>query len=159
MELQDVLKIAKELCYQIDRLNNVTNIFAEDSCNVKILYDESDPQAVFHFNELSIMLKQLNEAATIYHSYLSDETETYNSGVLRYNTDIERFCIGTYELHCGDCIEVCVTDMDNVQQWIPTRIEMSADDKWYLVGVGRRYGVSDAKDIVGLRARQRRCIK
>ena len=155
MEIQDVLKITEELCKQIDRLCVITNITAEDACDVKISYDLSDPQAVFQFKELAAMLRQLNDASTVYHSFLSDETTTYNSGVLRYDTDIERFCLGTCELHCGDCLEVCVTDMDNVKQWIPTRIEMSSDDKWYLVGVGRRYGITDAKDLVGLRARQR----
>lgn len=33
-------------------------------------------------------------------------------------------------LHCGECFDVLVGD-----EWIPTRIEMGNDQKWYLVGV------------------------
>lgn len=46
---------------------------------------------------------------------------------LSYNKEIDRFCIGTRDLHCGDCFEV-----KNGEEWEAVRIEYS--DHWYLIG-------------------------
>lgn len=46
---------------------------------------------------------------------------------LSYNQEIDRYCIGTRDLHCGDCFE-----FKNGEDWQSVRIEYS--DKWYLVG-------------------------
>ncbi len=57
-------------------------------------------------------------------------------GTLIYNELNDRYDIrfGLEEyyggLHCGTCFDVLIND-----NWIPTRIEMSWDDGWYLVGV------------------------
>ena len=54
-----------------------------------------------------------------------------------------RFDVNDYYggLHCGDCMEVFVRG-----KWKPTRIEMSAAQEWYLVGIR-------AEDLNGLRVR------
>lgn len=46
---------------------------------------------------------------------------------LSYNKEIDRYCIGTLDLHCGQCFEV-----NNNGQWESVRIEYS--DHWYLIG-------------------------
>ena len=54
-----------------------------------------------------------------------------------------RFDINDYNnsLHCGDSFDVFTGG-----KWKPTRIEMSFERKWYLVGI-------DAADLTGLRVR------
>ena len=68
-------------------------------------------------------------------------------GVLIYDSRSERMDIrfGIEEcyggLHCGETMEVFVKN-----QWKPTRIEMSFEGDWYLVGV-------KTDSLVGLRVR------
>lgn len=68
-------------------------------------------------------------------------------GVLIYDSRSERmdirFGIEEYYggLHCGETMEVFVKN-----QWKPTRIEMSFEGDWYLVGV-------KTDSLVGLRVR------
>ncbi len=68
-------------------------------------------------------------------------------GVLIYDSRTERmdirFGIEEYYggLHCGETMEVFVKN-----QWRPTRIEMSFEGDWYLVGV-------KTDSLVGLRVR------
>ena len=68
-------------------------------------------------------------------------------GVLIYDSRSERmdirFGIEEYYggLHCGETMEVFVKN-----QWRPTRIEMSFEGDWYLVGV-------KTDSLVGLRVR------
>lgn len=38
---------------------------------------------------------------------------------LSYNKEVDRYCIGTLDLHCGQCFEI-----DNNGQWESVRIEM-----------------------------------
>ena len=38
---------------------------------------------------------------------------------LSYNKEVDRYCIGTLDLHCGQCFEI-----DNNGQWQSVRIEM-----------------------------------
>ena len=54
-----------------------------------------------------------------------------------------RFDIADYYggLHCGECFDVFTGG-----KWKPTRIEMSAAQEWYLVGIR-------AEDLNGLRVR------
>ena len=54
-----------------------------------------------------------------------------------------RFDIADYYggLHCGECFDVFTGG-----KWKPTRIEMSAAQEWYLVGIR-------AQDLNGLRVR------
>ncbi len=33
-------------------------------------------------------------------------------------------------IHCGEVFEFCLNDV-----WVPARMEMGMDDKWYLVGL------------------------
>lgn len=51
-----------------------------------------------------------------------------------------RFGLEEYHggLHCGDGMEVMLDG-----KWVPTRIEMNINSKWYLVGV-------DADSLIGL---------
>ena len=55
-------------------------------------------------------------------------------GRLGYNTENERYGLLVSDLwenngfHCGECLEVMVDD-----KWVATRLEMSAEQKWYLV--------------------------
>ena len=68
-------------------------------------------------------------------------------GVLIYDSRSERMDIrfGMEEyyggLHCGESMEVFVKN-----QWRPTRIEMSFEGDWYLVGI-------KTDSLVGLRVR------
>ena len=68
-------------------------------------------------------------------------------GSLIYDEGMERMDIrfGLEEyyggLHCGTGMEVMLDG-----KWIPTRIEMSINSKWYLVGV-------DADSLIGLTVR------
>ncbi len=47
---------------------------------------------------------------------------------LSYNKELDRYCIGTIDLHCGQCFQV-----DNNGEWQDVRIEMGAKG-WYLIG-------------------------
>lgn len=38
---------------------------------------------------------------------------------LSYNKEVDRYCIGKLDLHCGQCFEI-----DNNGQWESVRIEM-----------------------------------
>lgn len=46
---------------------------------------------------------------------------------LSYNKEIDRYCIGNIDLHCGTCFEVNING-----QWEVVRIEYGAKG-WYLV--------------------------
>ena len=50
---------------------------------------------------------------------------------LSYNREIDRYCIGTQDLHCGDCFEV-----KNGEKWESVRIEYGAKG-WYLIGTDK----------------------
>lgn len=41
---------------------------------------------------------------------------------LSYNKEVDRYCIGTLDLHCGQCFEI-----DNNGQWESVRIEMRGE--------------------------------
>ena len=47
---------------------------------------------------------------------------------LSYNKELDRYCIDTIDLHCGQCFQV-----DNNGEWQDVRIEMGAKG-WYLIG-------------------------
>lgn len=55
-------------------------------------------------------------------------------GRLGYNSANDRYGLLVSDLwedngfHCGECLEVLVDD-----KWVPTRMEMGLDRKWYLV--------------------------
>ena len=72
---------------------------------------------------------------------------TQRTGALIFDETADRydirFDVNDYYggLHCGDCMEVFVRG-----KWKPTRIEMSAAQEWYLVGIR-------AEDLNGLRVR------
>lgn len=57
------------------------------------------------------------------------------TGRLGYNGENERYGLLVSDLwedtgfHCGECLEVMVDG-----EWVQTRMEMSTDRKWYLVG-------------------------
>lgn len=59
------------------------------------------------------------------------------TGILGYNSQNDRYGLLVMDLweiegfHCGECFDVWDS---NTEQWIPTRIEMSWKDEWYLVG-------------------------
>lgn len=52
------------------------------------------------------------------------------SGELRFDQGVTRFCLDDWELHCGDVLQVQVAGM-----WLPVRIEYGHDHPkgWYLV--------------------------
>lgn len=56
-------------------------------------------------------------------------------GRLGYNSENDRYGLLVTDLwenegfHCGDCLEVYVED-----RWMQTRMEMGANQQWYLVG-------------------------
>lgn len=52
----------------------------------------------------------------------------YNSANGRYGLLVSDLWEDT-GFHCGECLEVMVDD-----KWVATRMEMSAERKWYLVG-------------------------
>ena len=62
---------------------------------------------------------------------------------LVFDENTDRFDLASYYggLHCGECFDVLVGG-----RWKPTRIEMSASQEWYLVGIR-------ADDLNGLRVR------
>ena len=47
---------------------------------------------------------------------------------MNYDFEAERYKIGKYDLHCGDCFEVYVSG-----SWQSTRIEYN-HGTWYLIG-------------------------
>lgn len=59
------------------------------------------------------------------------------TGLLCYNSQNGRYGLLVMDLweidgfHCGDTLEVWISDKE---QWVPTRIEMSWNGEWYLVG-------------------------
>lgn len=59
----------------------------------------------------------------------------YTMGRLGYNSANGRYGLLVSDLwedtgfHCGECLEVMVGD-----KWVATRMKMSAEQKWYLVG-------------------------
>ena len=65
------------------------------------------------------------------------------TGALVFDENTDRFDLASYYggLHCGECFDVLVGG-----RWQPTRIEMSASQEWYLVGIR-------ADDLNGLRVR------
>ena len=65
------------------------------------------------------------------------------TGALVFDENTDRFDLASYYggLHCGECFDVLVGGM-----WKPSRVEMSASQKWYLVGIR-------AHDLNGLRVR------
>ena len=60
-------------------------------------------------------------------------------GRLGYNSSNERYGLLSADLwidtgfHCGEYLEVLVDD-----KWVETRMEMDADQNWYLVGTPYR---------------------
>ena len=52
------------------------------------------------------------------------------TGQLIYDPTSERYEIDGQELHCGDVLPVMIG-----QAWVETRIELDANDEWYLVGL------------------------
>lgn len=76
----------------------------------------------------------------------------YKEGTLTYDYNTQRFCVlydnGTVSsgLHCGDYVGV-YDQYDGV--WVDTRIEMSVQQEWYLVGFSRQF------QLVGARVRIR----
>ena len=52
------------------------------------------------------------------------------TGQLIYDPTSERYEIDGQELHCGDVLQVMIG-----QAWVETRIELDANDEWYLVGL------------------------
>lgn len=50
---------------------------------------------------------------------------------LSYNQELDRYCIGTMDLHCGTCFEI-----ENGGQWQSVRIEYNGKG-WYLVGTDK----------------------
>ena len=65
------------------------------------------------------------------------------TGALVFDENTDPFDLASYSggLHCGECFDVLVGG-----RWKPTRIEMSASQEWYLVGIR-------ADDLNGLRVR------
>ena len=65
------------------------------------------------------------------------------TGALVFDENTDRFDLASYYggLHCGECFDLLVGG-----RWKPTRIEMSASQEWYLVGIR-------ADDLNGLRVR------
>lgn len=56
-------------------------------------------------------------------------------GQMQYDWDRDRLTLCGHDLHCGDALEV----YDALKgQWIPTRLEMSANNVWYLYGTSYR---------------------
>lgn len=57
-------------------------------------------------------------------------------GRLGYNSENGRYGLLVSDLwedtgfHCGECLEVMVDD-----EWVSTRMEMSAERKWYLADI------------------------
>lgn len=60
-------------------------------------------------------------------------------GRLGYNSENDRYGLLVSDLwehegfHCGECFEVLVED-----EWVHTRMEMSFEREWYLVGTPYR---------------------
>jgi len=51
--------------------------------------------------------------------------------LLAYDENSRRWCIGSHELHCGDCFELFSDRKDNPKP-IPVRIEHCSSG-WYLI--------------------------
>lgn len=55
---------------------------------------------------------------------------------LRYDGDDDRYYLGDNALHCGDSLEVLVTNENTLEsKWIQTRLEINGGGEWYLVGL------------------------
>lgn len=73
------------------------------------------------------------------------------TGILGYNSQNGRYGLLVMDLweidgfHCGETMEVWDSEQE---QWIPTRIEMSWKDEWYLVGTS-----FSGQDLEGLTVR------
>lgn len=72
----------------------------------------------------------------------------YKEGMLTYDYSSQRFYV-VYDngatssgLHCGNYVGV-YDPYDNV--WVDTRIEMSAQQEWYLVGFSRQFQLMGAR--------------
>lgn len=52
---------------------------------------------------------------------------------LSYNKEIDRYVIGTRQLHCGDCFQVKIEN----DVWKDVRIEKGTKKGWYLVGISK----------------------
>lgn len=148
MNIKEKMMLIREIIHKIDCLDKTVDT---DLTGLT-------PQEAFIQTEINAVIEHLCDASDEYHAYLSDETTIYNEGHLTYNDSTELFSVGDVELHCGDPIEVCVRQggADGTLRWIPTNIECG--DSWYLIGVGRGYGISGEKDLIGLPARLRRVV-
>lgn len=54
---------------------------------------------------------------------------------ITYNEDSRRLELDGNEFHCGDSLEVLITDDLGAAEWIQTRVEADRRGKWYLVGL------------------------
>lgn len=148
MNTNETLQTIREIIRKIDTLDK----------NIDTELTGLTPQEAFIKTELAAVIEHLCDAANEYHAFLSDETCIYKEGSLEYSPETARFHVCDKELHCGDSVEVCVRQggPDGILRWIPTNIEMS--DRWYLIGVGRGYGINCEQDLIGLPARLRTVV-
>lgn len=62
--------------------------------------------------------------------------DNMKTGQLIYDPTSDRYVIDGEELHCGDVLKVLVVNgLSGKEEWIETRIELDANDEWYLVGL------------------------
>lgn len=144
MDTQKLLKILSGICSDAKFAVETTGY---DECSLdKVEYDENDPESCFIYNKELEIMKNLEKAVFIYERYL--KTPITKTGYLQYDYSKDRYCLEDIEFHCGDTVEVLITDdfFEN-KKWVSTRFETD-NGEWYLVGYPKQ-------PIAGLEARIR----
>lgn len=73
--------------------------------------------------------------------------KNYIEGTLSYDYTEERYQIKhgiekyTKGLHCGQSLEVY---LEHTKEWYKTRLEMSVEQEWYLIGLSRQFSLQGA---------------
>ena len=144
MDTKKLLKVLSGLCSDAKFAVETTGC---DDCGMdKVEYDENDPEDCFIYDKELEIIKNLEKAVSIYERYF--KTPVTKAGYLQYDYSKDRYCLEDIEFHCGDTVEVLITDdfFEN-KKWVSTRFETD-NGEWYLVGYPNQ-------PIAGLEARVR----
>ena len=147
MDKMSTKKLLKALSGLYSDAKFVVEATGYDECSLdKVEYNENDPEDCFIYDKELEIMKNLEKAVFIYERYL--KTSVTKAGYLQYDSSKDRYCLEDIEFHCGDSVEVLITDdfFEN-KKWVSTRFETD-NGEWYLVGYPNQ-------SIVGLEARIR----
>ena len=136
MSKTDVHGLLKELLGVIADARFVVNSVDFDECDMNnVTFDETNPDSAFLYDKECDIIRHLSDAVNTYERYLG--TAVTQTGVLRYNKDIDRYCLNNYNFHCGDTLEVLIKDdFTETSKWVSTSFEMDSEG-WYLTKCNR----------------------